>query len=213
MQSYVFGIICCIVLTSQLQNVLCDIEVRFCDTFDDITSNSLSSVPKNETKEHWDEWNLSKTEFSVDWHPTEDISNANITSYVVALKTNYAFINSLLSFIGGFPQDLCAANSRILDFTSTGGRRPQACGLYTNTGSRRTSFSIPAILRFVIDYNNVVVTSRGYGTYRSMNADGTFDDPSSEKSCTFWCFQMRRKEKEATNKAIDTEVLEKSVML
>mmetsp|Transcript_4815 Transcript_4815/g.4952 ORF Transcript_4815/g.4952 Transcript_4815/m.4952 type:complete len:283 (+) Transcript_4815:105-953(+) len=185
-----------------------ELEIKFCENFEDITSDKLTDKPSSNSKEVWDEWALNNTKFSVLWYPSDDIIKANITSYHVQLQTNIGFVNRLLYFIGGFPQDLCSPKPGLLDHTATNGRRPKPCAVYNvKQGERRsTEFSIPSILQFIISHNHLTISARGYGTYKEINPmTNKYDDMSVEKSVTFWCFHLRgrkpqiEKEKEELN--------------
>ena len=121
----------CLILYLLFITVKAKVEVRFCKDIEDAKSElGLSKTPHHESKEIWDKWSLEDDKFNVNWHPSSDVCNSNVTSYTVSLRTNVYFVNKLLQVIGGFPQNLCDIKPKLLGYTNTNGTVPVPCSPY-----------------------------------------------------------------------------------
>lgn len=164
--------------------------VTFCDGVEDASRRGLAEQPGAQL-ERFEEFAINRGSVDLLWRPDEARAcGRNVTSYSIEARASNRLLDWALTRLGGFPQDLCAADSVIMGGVTTDGtERPNSCGPYPpmpqcRARLRESRFDVPWALRHILSWN-FELSVRGVGSV--AGADGGPDE-----AVDMWCIHFSK---------------------
>ncbi|KAL1511543.1 hypothetical protein AB1Y20_006337 [Prymnesium parvum] len=162
------------------------VAVGFCDG----SGNGFFDTQPDDQLERWELPVDNGSHLHVHWRPARQACGMNVSEYVVSFSSSMPLLDTAANFFGGFPQDVCAAESKARRSVAIDGEADlqSACSPYPRACStpRTSVVPIPRALRALARFD-IEVSIRAWGALRPA---GRAAGPS--RKVTFWCHKYRR---------------------